>query len=409
MLTTSPAHNHSSLHYLACSITRRVRHTAVILGVLGRPAARSVCYIFPRVSVRSGDRSAQAFRLEHHSTAGTRPWLAAGSVLDVAAYHARYASVTTRICVCSAANADDARGGEQDAKAAISLKVVASLALYTAGWFAFSVLYNTSTKSVVALYPNHVPFITTVQLCVSLPFVGFPSQRVRENLRAAPVEVLLWGVVVSTGQYLGNLFGNLAVADLSVSLLNIIKSAEPVVALFYCFIVFGKRETAARVLSLALLSLGIVLCNLGDFTFTWRGCAYCLLSNLFHVIKGVYSKSLFVDKLGWVGDDLFLLGTLGSVLLGLPALFPQAATSTFLFATPAVFRPLLVSCLSYYMNSWCAFKLMSCVSPVMYSLMNVYKRLFILLVLLTIEQTWNNYIVAGLTLTAIGLMMFSKQ
>ena len=297
--------------------------------------------------------------------------------------------------------------GENDRASQVSGFKLIPLMLYTAGWFSFSVLYNTSTKIIVNLCPNHVALITTVQLLFALFFVGLPGKQIRATALVSPVEVLLWGFVVSLGQYLGNLFGNLAVADLSVSLLNIIKSGEPAVALLYCFAFFGQRETASRIAALVLLTCGIVLCNFGDFTFTWQGCTFCLLSNLFHVIKGVYSKRYFVDRLGWAGDDLFFLSTFGSVLLGAPALVQHADLSV-MFAVNNVLPPLMLSCASYYCNSWCAFKLMSCVSPVTYSLLNVYKRLFILLVLLTVEHSWNCFTMGGLALTAIGLLTFSR-
>lgn len=274
-----------------------------------------------------------------------------------------------------------------------------AIPLFTAGWYVFSVVYNLSTKAVLSHYDNCV-VVSTLQLAACLLLLQRPT-----NMQITPY-TLCAAVVVAAGQYFGNLFGIIATREMSVSLVSIIKSAEPLVALCFCWCAFRRTEKLTKWLAIVPTIIGIALCNRSDLTFTNIGLMMCMLSNLAHVVKGVYSKNVFVDVCGLGGPELMFVSTLGSVILSLPLSLQSAASIPALFADINVSCYFLVSAAAYYLNSYCAFQVMSRLQPVAYSWANVYKRLFVIIIAIWMEKSFNMSTAVGIGLTFAGLITY---
>ena len=74
---------------------------------------------------------------------------------------------------------------------------------------------------------------------------------------------------------------------------------------------------------------GIAVCNVGDLSFNLIGLSLAVLSNLFHIIKGVSSKFYFVDQKGLNGTGILFQS--GSSVMdsqcSRSVVIPQANTS----------------------------------------------------------------------------------
>ena len=193
-------------------------------------------------------------------------------------------------------------------------------------------------------------------------------------------------------------------------MINIIKSAEPLIALLFCRCVLGQKSSRVKQLAMVPTLLGITLCNMSDASFSLVGLLYCLVSCLFHVIKGVYSKTVFVDKLDMSSADIMYITTVGSAILALPSLIAQHEIVATAFFDQTTTLNFLLSCLGYYVNSACAFEVMARVDPVTYSWTNIYKRLFVIVLAMSLQgQGLGLQKVTGLFLTGIGLVMFNHR
>ena len=98
----------------------------------------------------------------------------------------------------------------------------------------------------------------------------------------------------------------------------------------------------------------------------------CTVSNIFHVIKIILAKKYFVEKFKYNGDALYLLSNIGSFIIGVPFILKKYSNVD---VTSGFY--LVLSSLGYYYNSIVAFDLITKISPVTFSMLNIYKRLFI--------------------------------
>jgi hypothetical protein len=86
-------------------------------------------------------------------------------------------------------------------------------------------------------------------------------------------------------------------------------------------------------------------------------------------------KEFFVKKLQLASSDLFALSTVGSFAISIPVLYNFA--SYFVSLSFESLFYLLISGAGYYYNSVAAFEVISRVTPVVFSVLNIYKRVFI--------------------------------
>lgn len=174
-----------------------------------------------------------------------------------------------------------------------------------------------------------------------------------------------------------------------------------------CFALFGRRIAPAKFLLMAPILAGIALCNLGDLSFTLPGFAFAILSNVFHIVKGVYSKFYFVDQLAYTGLSIFFLSVLGSSLISLPTLLVSHQDALVLVSSGRMVGLVLASSVAYAANSYAAFSVMSLVVPWTYSVFNIEKRVFVVAASWVLAGQWPTLLtLAGLLLSSTGLYFY---
>lgn len=308
--------------------------------------------------------------------------------------------VTASATVSAAAVAS---GGPEDRTSPSKMAVV----LNALGWFISSFLYNLESKKLLHHAGLDVEVVTTAQLLLTTVALA--------ALRYYPIPFdwkkdLPYFGLVSIGQYGGNAFGNMSISLMSISLVNVIKGSEPLIAMILNFLIFRKTEKWQRMPPILLVILGIILCNLGDLSYSHMGLLLCTLSNVFHVIKSLYSRHYFVTQKGLSAPQLFALTTLGSVIIGLPHVFQHWDTLISLFTNMELMPLLIISSIGYFFQSWFAFALISLVSPVTYSLVSIYRRVFILVCSYLVILQWPTLLtVAGVVVSNIGLYLYSTH
>ena len=270
------------------------------------------------------------------------------------------------------------------------------------GWFIFSIIYNLESKRLLSLGFD-VSFATILQLFLtSIVLMVTSPTKIHLSLRD-----LRYVFLVCVGQYGGNFYGNAAMSLMSVSLVNIVKSLEPFVALLASWALLGKRESKAKVASIVPVVVGVALCNLSDVSFTSGGFAACMLSNVFHVVKSLYSRIYFADRLQFSGYQIFYTATLGSSLFGIPIILAKWELVNCLSHTDVIIS-LITSSVGYFINSLCAFNVMSMVSPLSYSVLNIHKRTVIIVSTLVLSKQLPSALTAlGVCFANVGLFFYS--
>jgi len=274
----------------------------------------------------------------------------------------------------------------------------------TVKWYGWTMVYNIYNKH--ALTYLDATLVTSTQLtCATLLHLTNKSKPdiSKPLTREIPMYVGCIGLLGS-GQFLGNHFGNMATSCMSISTVNIIKSSEPLITMIIMYVLFHQKYDIYKIILIFPIVLGIFMCNMADMTYSNRGALFCTVSNVFHILKIIIAKKYFVEKFGYQGDVLYILTNLGSLIIGVPVLM-----KTLVYIEPTHGFYLLLSSIGYYYNSVVAFDLISKINPVKFSMLNIYKRLFITLLEYIIALKIPNTItLCGLALTNTSLYFYLK-
>jgi drug/metabolite transporter (DMT)-like permease len=274
----------------------------------------------------------------------------------------------------------------------------------TVKWYGWTMVYNVYNKH--ALNYLDATLVTTTQLaCASLLHITNNSNPVIS--KPLPQEIPMYvGCIglLGFGQFLGNHFGNMATSCMSISSVNIIKSSEPLITMVIMYLLFHQKYEIYKISLVFPIVIGIVMCNMSDMTYSNLGALFCTLSNVFHILKIIVAKKYFVDKFGYQGEVLYVLTNLGSLIICVPVLL-----KTLVYIEPIHGCYLLLSSVGYYYNSVVAFNLISKISPVKFSMLNIYKRLLITIIEYVIALKIPSTItLCGLVLTNTSLYFYLK-
>jgi hypothetical protein len=247
-------------------------------------------------------------------------------------------------------------------------------------WFGWSIIYNIYNKKAVMDIDTSV--VTSIQIILSAcitfiySFHNYKNNNFNFNI-SHPKKYIAAFIFVSFGQWYGNHFGNMATYLMSISSVNIIKSSEPILSMLFMYILYKSSIKFYKVYLIIPIICGIVLCNCNDVTYSHYGAILCILSNICHIIKVIVSKKYFNEILQYKGYQLLLLSSFGSFLISLPILYNNkealitASSNTITYA--------VISGISYHLNSIAAFHIVTQVPPVTYSILNIYKRVAIVM------------------------------
>lgn len=250
----------------------------------------------------------------------------------------------------------------------------------TLKWFGWSIVYNIYNKEALINIQN--PYVvtaiqTTAALLGSLKLLNSHNKHDIINLFIRERTFLFACIIMSTGQWFGNYFANLASQEMSYATVNIIKSSEPIISMIIMYSLFRQSLNIIKNLLIIPIIIGIILCTQNDITYSHEGAFLCILSNISHVIKTITTKKYFSEKYYLDGNTLFGISMFGSFIICLPIMIQQLEYLKKINIDGWFY--LFMSSISYYFNSVAAFDVMAKVFPVSFSVLNIYKRVIIIL------------------------------
>jgi solute carrier family 35 protein E1 len=184
----------------------------------------------------------------------------------------------------------------------------------------------------------------------------------------------------------------------SISFMQIVKAAEPVVSVLTLTALYGQRFSRGIWLSLIPIVAGVGVVSATEVNFAWAGFGAAMISNLAFVFRNIKSKQAQRD-IGLQGINLYAwMSILGTALL-LPvtlliegssataalqaatARFPTSGAVPFLwFGASAGFIPfLLTGGLFYHLYNQVSYMALTGISPLTYSICNTVKRVVVIL------------------------------
>ena len=317
-------------------------------------------------------------------------------------------------------------------------------------WYMSSALTNTSSKSILNIYPKPITltlvqfaFVSSWCICFAylahlVPPVKSAVPVLKHGIRYPSQDVIATTFPLALFQIGGHILSSEATEKIPVSLVHTIKGLSPLFTVLAYRFLFRIRYGTATYLSLIPLTLGVVLACSVEFSGNLLGILCAFGGALVFVTQNIFSKKLFneaaraeadgasgqsrkLDKLNLLcySSGLAFLLTLPIWIWsdGLPMLlsYLQTSPSSSLTVIPpsaaSVYVPieLFFNGISHFAQNILAFILLSMVSPVTYSVASLIKRV----VVITFSIVWfgshtTPVQAVGITLTFIGLYLYDR-
>lgn len=184
----------------------------------------------------------------------------------------------------------------------------------------------------------------------------------------------------------------------SISFMQVVKAAEPVVSVLALTLLYGERFGRGIWLSLIPIVAGVGVVSATEVNFAWAGFAAAMISNFAFVFRNIKSKEAQTD-IGLQGINLYawmsILGTalllpvsliieggaIQSALATAAAKFPTSGAVPFLwFGANASFMAfLLTGGLFYHLYNQTSYMALTGISPLTYSICNTIKRVVVII------------------------------
>lgn len=309
-----------------------------------------------------------------------------------------------------------------------------------------SALTNTSTKSILNVFPNPIT-LTLVQFafvsfwCASFAYLAhlFPALRraipaLKYGIRYPSRDVIATTLPLALFQVGGHILSSHAMNKIPVSLVHTIKGLSPLFTVLAYRFVLNIHYTTATYLSLIPLTLGVVLACSVEFSGNLFGILCAFGGAIIFVTQNIFSKKLFIeaaraeadgpvrsaqarklDKLNllcycsglaffltipiWLWADGLLLST---------SFHPKPSSSSH---ESDIYLPLefFFNGIFHFAQNMLAFVLLSLVSPVTYSVASLIKRVFVIVVAIVwFGNTTTPLQALGIALTFIGLYLYDR-
>ncbi|PHH72351.1 hypothetical protein CDD83_4989 [Cordyceps sp. RAO-2017] len=319
-------------------------------------------------------------------------------------------------------------------------------------WYTSSALTNTSSKSILIAFDKPatltvVQFAFVSSLCIALAWLAsiFPALRtqmavLRHPIRRPSKDVIMNTLPLAAFQIGGHLLSSTATAKIPVSLVHTIKGLSPLFTVLAYRIFYDIRYPQATYLSLAPLTIGVMLACSGKATYGGHllGVLQALLATLIFVTQNIVSKKIFneaakaeaeapgvqskkLDKLNllcyssgmafvvtlpiWFwAEGIDILGDFlhdGAIDLSNNPIAMDHGRLALEFVFNGVF---------HFSQNMLAFVLLSIVSPVTYSVASLVKRVFVIVIAIMWFKSPTTPIQAvGIALTLFGLYLYDRS
>jgi solute carrier family 35 protein E1 len=184
----------------------------------------------------------------------------------------------------------------------------------------------------------------------------------------------------------------------SISFMQIVKAAEPVVSVLTLTALYGQRFSRGIWLSLIPIVAGVAVVSATEVNFAWAGFATAMVSNFAFVFRNIKSKEAQSD-IGLQGINLYAwMSILGTALLlpvtlalegGAARAALESATSRFAASGAVPFlwlgpntsfiAFLLTGGLFYHLYNQTSYMALTGISPLTYSICNTVKRVVVII------------------------------
>ncbi|KAI9053941.1 hypothetical protein LZ554_002885 [Drepanopeziza brunnea f. sp. 'monogermtubi'] len=317
-------------------------------------------------------------------------------------------------------------------------------------WYTSSALTNTSSKAILNAFPKPatltlVQFAFVAFLCLFFSHLAtvFPSLQTRipalkHRVRYPTREVIVTTMPLAAFQIGGHLLSSSATMKIPVSLVQTIKGLSPLFTVLAYRVIFDIRYPIATYISLAPLTLGVMLACSAEFRGNFLGIFYAFLAALIFVTQNIFSKRLFnaaskaeasgvqsrkLDKLNLLCYSSGLAFVLTSPIWfwseGLEIMRDFFHDGTVDLAEGSPSKPafdhgrlaleFVFNGTFHFGQNIIAFVLLSMVSPVTYSVASLIKRVFIVVIAIIWFQNPTTKIQGlGIALTFFGLYLYDR-
>ncbi|KAL9933731.1 hypothetical protein V8E36_007389 [Tilletia maclaganii] len=283
-----------------------------------------------------------------------------------------------------------------------------------------------------ALFP-HPLTLTLIQflfvnagayLCCSPTLMG-PHRRM--GVLVWPTWTTLWRVgQLSVFHVVGHLCTSAAISRVPVSTVQTIKAISPLVTVVVYSSLFNVSYPLKTYISLLPLSLGVMLaCSGFDLSGDdVLGFSAALASTVVVVGQNIYSKKL-LGGAGGQGEgkmdkmNIMFFSSATSCALLIPSFLFQELPKMLSTRASAPLQPgqafsilflLTANGISHFAQNVCAFSVLNLVSPVTYSIANLFKRVFvIMLAIIWFGQTVTFLQAIGIFFTFAGLYLYNES
>lgn len=329
-----------------------------------------------------------------------------------------------------------------------------------ANWYIFSIVSSNSTKMILSNYKypitlTQMQFLLNGIFCTILlqvllaapeaatrlfPRGSIPNFDQITNLQQffTPTKLIISTTLpMGMFQFIGHITSHKATSIIPVSMVQIIKALSPFVTIVIYLVVYKRKFRTTTYITLIPLITGIMITcykpkKVMQQDSYFKGLVYAFISMLIFVSQNIFAKSrLTVDankngtKIGDIpmkSQDitqkkvdkltiLFYCSMIGFLFTFPVYLISEFKNDKFSLTQLDSYVTLLVivNGFSHFMQSLLAFQILGSISPINYSIANILKRIFIILVAFVWElknfsrsQTW------GLVITLIGLYSYDR-
>ena len=208
----------------------------------------------------------------------------------------------------------------------------------------------------------------------------------------------------------GQLCTNTSLSIVSVSLTHIIKITEPLVALFFGIAILKDDIKKEAILSMGIMLTGFVNATVYDTTFHMKGMIFAAVSNIALQVRNLYIKLSEAEcKNGLKSITLFFLSNTISLII---LLFPLIISQVIQPVAGLIRLDYQILSIGFFfaIQHIMSFFVLQHVFITTHALLNVLKRLFIIVICAVYLKTYVNMLqFVGIAIAFIGFYLYSMR
>ncbi|CAI5760773.1 unnamed protein product [Candida verbasci] len=313
-------------------------------------------------------------------------------------------------------------------------------------WYICSIVSSNSTKLILNNfnYPitlTQFQFLLNIILSIlflsiinknqnliqSLPIGFIPNHISISNFIVPTKHIISTTLSMGCFQFIGHLTSHNATSRIPVSLVHTIKSLSPLLTVIVYRCLFKKTYKLRTYITLIPLVFGIMLtCYKPNNTINSNeylsGLFFAFISMVIFVSQNIFAKNrLTIDKSELLPTMkkhcktldkltiLFYCSIIGFVLTFPIYFVSECYEFSLLKLNNKVLALICLNGISHFLQSLLAFQILGMINPINYSIANILKRIFIILISFIYEsKNFSNLQTMGLAITLFGLYCYDK-